>query len=395
MAFLTSVVVSLTPVGQVVSRNTVLHLAAKEDLGKRKTNGVTELIEVLVVPLSLSISKLVVDILAINDEVVLNVEDEVPGVGESLGHLTEFVKVGADGCLALFELVSDIVDDVTEIFNGMKDRVEGGVLQLVNNTAKTLPDVLSITEALDTMRNFSLNCTSEQTLEDLAHAEESKVDVRALHSLEVVHLLVLLVVNLVKKLLPVVVEVEEELLMVDHLGLSVKEHSSGLTEVLTSIYPLSHAVVVETLTGVLEHVDTVDDKRLVGLEEDLLGVEERLSHSLDLFVVVMVNLTAVVEHVANIGDSETELVDGLGGLLVGAVPVATHGVLEMLFNGVGIRHAVSDVSHAMEVEGSDKEALDEASNFGIVVSVVSLSSCSDHNASESTIHFLVCLVEND
>jgi len=93
--------------------------------------------------------------------------------------------------------------------------------------------------------------------------------------------------------------------------------------------------------------------------------------------------------------SETELVDGLGGLLVGAVPVATHGVLEMLFNGVGIRHAVSDVSHAMEVEGSDKEALDEASNFGIVVSVVSLSSCSDHNASESTIHFLVCLVEND
>lgn len=60
------------------------------------------------------------DILPIDDQVVLDMEDEVPRVGEGLGHLTQFVKVSADGCLALFKLVSDVVDDVTEVL----DRVQ-------------------------------------------------------------------------------------------------------------------------------------------------------------------------------------------------------------------------------------------------------------------------------
>jgi len=113
-----------------------------------------------------------------------------------------------------------------------------------------------------------------------------------------------------------VIEVEEKFLMVDHLGLTVKKHGSGLTEVLSGIDPLAHAVVVETLTSILKDVDAVDNHRLVGLKKDLLGVEERLSHSLDLLVIMMVNLAAVIEHVADVGYSETKLVDSLGGLLV-------------------------------------------------------------------------------
>jgi len=107
--------------GKEMVRNVVLHLAAKEDLGKTETDGVTKLIEVLVVPLSLSISDLVVHILAVDDQIVLNVEDEVPGVGESLRHLAELVEVSSDGGLALLKLVSDIVENVTEVLNGVKD----------------------------------------------------------------------------------------------------------------------------------------------------------------------------------------------------------------------------------------------------------------------------------
>ena len=73
------------------------------------------------------------------------------------------------------------------------------------------------------------------------------------------HLLVLLVVDLVEKLLPVVAEVEEELLVVGHLGLSVEEHGSGLTEVLTGVDPLAHAVVVDTLANILKDVHSVND----------------------------------------------------------------------------------------------------------------------------------------
>ena len=260
------------------------------------------------------------------------------------------------------------------------------MLELILNTTETLPDVLGITEALDTVRNLSLDGTGKETLENLAHTEEGEVHVGALHGLEVVHLLILLVIDLIKELLPMVIEIVEKLFVVDHLGLAVKEHGGSLAEVLTSIEPLAHAVIVETLTGVLEDVDTVDDKGLGGLEEDLLWVEVSLSHSLDLLVIVMINLTAVVKHVTNVRDGQTELVDGLGSLLIGSIPEAAHGVLEVLLNGVGVGDAVADIGHAVEVEGTDEEALNDTSDLGVVVSVVSLSDGCNHCDSEILEH---------
>ena len=245
------------------------------------------------------------------------------------------------------------------------------MLELILNTTETLPNVLGVTEALDTVGDLSLDRAGEETLKDLSHAEEGEVDVGALHGLEVVHLLILLVIDLIKELLPVVIEIVEKLFVVDHLGLSVKEHGGCLTEVLTSVEPLAHTVIVETLTSVLENVDTVDDERLGGLEEDLLGVEVSLSHSLDLLVIVMINLTAVVKHVTNIRHGQTELVDGLGGLLVRSVPEAAHGVLEVLLNRVGVGDAVTNIGHAMEVEGTNEETFNEAGDLGIVMGVVS------------------------
>ena len=365
--------VSVSFASEQVGGNAVLHLSAKEDLGERKTDGVTVLIEVLVLPLGLSIHDLVMDILSVHDKVVLDMVDEVPGVGESLGHLAELIEVSSDSSLALFELVGDIMDDVTEVLNGVKGCVERAVFELINDTTESLPDVLGITEALNTVRNFSLDGSSEKTLEDLAHAEESEMNVRALHGLEVVHLLVLLDINLIKKLLPMVIEIVEELLVVNHLGLSVKKHSRGLTEVLSGIEPFAHAVVMKTFTSVLEDINSVDDEGLSGLKEDLLGMEESLSHSLDLLVIVMIDFTAMVEHVTDVGDGETELVDGLGGLLVRSIPESAHGVFEVLLNGVGIRDAVTDIGHAVEVEGADEETFDEAGDLSIVVDVVSLS----------------------
>ena len=263
------------------------------------------------------------------------------------------------------------------------------MLELILDAAKTLPNVLGITEALDTVRNLCLDRASEQTLKDLAHAEEGEVHVRALHGLEVVHLLILLVVDLVEKLLPVVVEIVEELLVVDHLGLSVKKHGGGLAEVLASVEPLAHAVVVETLAGVLEDVHAVDDEGLSGLEQDLLGVEEGLGHPLDLLVVVMVNLAAVVEHVTNVRDGQTELVNSFGGLLVRSVPEAAHRVLEVLLDGVGVGDAVANVSHAMEIESTNEESFNDSSDLSIVVGVVSVGSSSNESGGESSLEHLV------
>ena len=137
--------------------NTVGHLLSKEDLGEGEAERVTELIVVLVLPLGHGVHDFVVNILSVDDEVVVNVEDEVPWVGESLGHRSQLVKVGSDGGLALLELASDVVDNGTEVLDGVKDAVESGVSELINDTADSLPDVLGIAEALNTVWDFGLN----------------------------------------------------------------------------------------------------------------------------------------------------------------------------------------------------------------------------------------------
>ena len=105
------------------------------------------------------------------------------------------------------------------------------MLKLVNYTTKALPDVLGITEALNTMGNLSLNSTSKKTFKDFTHSKEGEVNIRALHGLKFVHFIILLVINLVQEFLPVVVKVKEEFFMFNHLSLSVEKHGCSLTEV--------------------------------------------------------------------------------------------------------------------------------------------------------------------
>ena len=81
----------------------------------------SEFIEVLVLPLGFSIHDLVVDILTIDNQIMLDVEDEVPRVSEGLGHLTELVEVCANCSLALFELIGDVVNDLAHVLNALKN----------------------------------------------------------------------------------------------------------------------------------------------------------------------------------------------------------------------------------------------------------------------------------
>ena len=162
---------------------------------------------------------------------------------------------------------------------------------------------------------------------------------------------------------------------------------------LTSVDPLAHAVVVETFACILENVYAVNNKRFIGLKKDLFRMEESFGHPLNLLVVVVVNLATVVEHVADVGNRQTKLIKGLCGFLVRSIPEAAHGVLDMLLNRVSVRHAVCDVGHAMEIEGTNEETLHEASNFGIVMGVVGLSGSSNQCSSKSTIHLYVVLIK--
>ena len=301
-----AVVVALV-VGNIISVETMshrdsVHLLSEEDFGESKSEGVSEFVVVLILPLCHGIHELMVNVLTIDDQVVVHMEDEVPWVGKGLAHVLKLVKVGSNSGLTLLKLSSNVSNDGTEIFDGVENTIEGSMAELVNDSTDSLPDMLGITKAFDTMWDLSLDSTCEKTLEDLAHSEEGEVYVGCLHGFESVHLVILLVVNLVEQLLPVVVEVEEELLVLNHLSLAVQKHGGSLSEVLTRVKEVAHSVVVETLTHVLKDVDAVDNDAFSGLKEELLWVKESLSHSLDLLIVVVINLSAVVEHVTDVRD---------------------------------------------------------------------------------------------
>lgn len=73
------------------------------------------------------------------------------------------------------------------------------------------------------------------------------------------HLIVLLVVNLVEKLLPMVVEVEEKFLVLNHLCLAVQKHGCCLSEMLSRVEEVAHSVVMQTLPYIFKDIDSIDD----------------------------------------------------------------------------------------------------------------------------------------
>merc|ERR1719464_2192555 len=126
--------------------NSVRHLLSEEDFREGETEGVSEFVVVLVFPLGKGIHELVVDILAINDQVMVNMEDEVPWIGEGVAHFFKLIKISSNSSFTLLKLSSNILDDVAEVFDGVEDAIEGGVSELVDNSTDSLPDVLGVTK---------------------------------------------------------------------------------------------------------------------------------------------------------------------------------------------------------------------------------------------------------
>ena len=158
----------------------------------------TEFVEVLILPLSDSINHLVMHVLPVNDQVLIVVEDEVPRLGEVKRVIGKHVEVSAKLSLALSQLINDIMDDVTKIFCRSKDVIESLMLELVDETSKSFPQMLSITKAFSGVGHLGLHGASEDTLENFAHTEESEVNIGALHSLKVMHFFVFFMIDLVE-----------------------------------------------------------------------------------------------------------------------------------------------------------------------------------------------------
>ena len=57
---------------------------------------------------------------------------------------------------------------------------------------------------------------------------------------------------------------------------------------------------MKRFSDIFENINSINDDALSCFEEELFWMKERFSHSLDLFIIVVVDLSAMVEHIANI-----------------------------------------------------------------------------------------------
>ena len=57
---------------------------------------------------------------------------------------------------------------------------------------------------------------------------------------------------------------------------------------------------METFTDIFEDINSVDDNAFSGFKKKLLWVKECFGHPLNLFIVMMVYLAAMVEHITDI-----------------------------------------------------------------------------------------------
>ena len=117
----------------------------------------TELIEVLVIPLRDRVNHLVVHVLAIDDQIVVSVEDEVPRLNQQVCHLVYSIKLCSELRFALNKLIDQIVDNMSEVLSGAQHLIEGLVLELVDESSEPFPSVFRVAKALSSMRYLRLD----------------------------------------------------------------------------------------------------------------------------------------------------------------------------------------------------------------------------------------------
>ena len=59
----------------------------------------------------------------------------------------------------------------------MENTIKGSVAELVNDTTNPLPNMLGISQALDSVWNFCLHSSCQETLEYFSHPEEREMHI--------------------------------------------------------------------------------------------------------------------------------------------------------------------------------------------------------------------------
>ena len=88
-------------------------------------------------------------------------------------------------------------------------------------------------------------------------------------------------------------------------------------------------------------------------------MQERIRHLVHLLEVEVIDLTAVTKHHCHVSNGKAQGVDGLSCICVSAGPEPLHGMLKVVLKITAIFSAVLGVMHAVVVEGTLEETVEE------------------------------------
>ena len=105
------------------------------------------------------------------------------------------------------------------------------------------------------------------------------------------------------------------------------------------------------------------EKHVLGrVDEELLGVEEGISHVLKLSHIIGTDLITVLQGSGDLGYELAELVDASGNLMEGAILEVIHGDGDVGYEGINILDASLEAVDVLSLESANEYTVDQLSH---------------------------------
>ena len=279
-----------------------------------------------------SLLDVLVDLDAIDENIMGSVLDKLHWVKEGLAHLLELLGILVADLGAVVHKNSDLADELTELVDTVCDLAVRAFLKIFDSLVHIDNQWVEVSDTsvqvLDVLR---LDGTDKEAIDELGDMNCGCVWHSLVHALHV-------------------------------LG-TPQDGGSDSSVQFAGGLPLVVINVFASLLDVLVDCDAIDLDVMEGIDDQSLGVEEGHAHVLELRDVLSTNLRAILKDDSNLSDELTELVDAVGNFGVRAILEISDSLLHVSDQWVEILHAGLQVVNLLSLEGTDKDSIDELSNL--------------------------------
>ena len=279
-----------------------------------------------------SLFDVLVDLDAIDENVMGSILDKLHRVKEGLAHLLELFGILIADLGAVIHKNSDLADELTELIDTVCDLAVRAILKIFDSLGHIDNQWVEVSDTsiqvLDVLR---FDSTDKEAIDELGDMSCGCVWHSLVHAFHV-------------------------------LG-APQDGGSDSSVQFAGGFPLVVINVFASLLDILVDCDAIDLDVVEGVDDQSLGVEEGHAHVLERRDVLSTDLRAILKDYSNLSDELTELVYAVGNLGVRAILEISDSLLHVGDQWVEILHASLQVFNVFSLEGTDKDAIDELRNL--------------------------------